>query len=63
MDKTDWSDLNKIADISDEESKRLNSPSGRKCPVCTKEMTTGDNEAAGICSRCYEEENLEQKLR
>jgi len=52
MSNIDWSDIEKAADITPEETKRRGSLSNKKC-VCGKEMTNGENEAHGICTDCY----------
>lgn len=56
-----WDDL--ILKADSQELDNIESPSGQKCPVCTKEMNIGEAEIVGICLRCYEEESSEQKLR
>lgn len=38
---------------SPEEQARLDTPSEYPCPICGKEMTMGEYEAAGICTDCY----------
>jgi len=56
MYEIDWSDMkNQNQYIDPKELARLESPSGEKCPVCKKEMVTGEYEAFGTCYSCQDE--------
>lgn len=52
MGEIDWSNLEEMANISPEELQRLDSLSGKRCS-CGKETTVGEDEAWGICYKCY----------
>ena len=39
-------------EVSPEEEKRLQQPSGKKCR-CGREMSVGEAECSDICSECY----------
>jgi len=49
----DWSNIEEQASVSDKEMARLKSPSGKKCP-CGRETDVGEDEAWGVCYRCYD---------
>lgn len=53
MSKIDWTKLEKMAEISPEEQKRLDSPSSEKCP-CGNTMTVGYAENFGLCETCVD---------
>lgn len=52
IDTTDFSNIAERANVSLEETKRLDFPSGKKCS-CGKETTVGEDEAFGACVDCY----------
>ncbi len=52
MSEIDWLNIEEKVDVNPEESARLDSPSGKKCS-CGKETTMGEDEAWGVCYKCY----------